>query len=1023
MHSLYHRLTSRRRRKVYTEQSHVELLETRALLSAQQVVFIPFDEGTTENVASDIQPSKATFSIVRDETHGSVAEFNGNGELVIPLPVDLELAKDNGDFSVSFFIKPTAAPVGIHRILDIASDGDPYNSFSMDLGGGLLGWVTNDVESTRLITNGRIPVNQWTHVSYVKTGNTLQFFLNGQLDEVDFLAWGRTTAINGSIRIGEPQFHKPVGNFRIDDFRVHERALSAGEVRAFSDTQGPVAFYDFEHASIPGFDSSPAGEGRTTGQDDAALRADGSLKIGATVTVDSEFGNVLKITSDVDSLVLPQNTDREAALNSTGQVRDGFTMSYFVKLSADADGQFRALTSSGTQTNHRTFATFLRPESNRIHFRISTNVSANEGGNSVAELEVGRWTHVAYVKDGSKLKLFLDGRLDSEVTLSGNVVVPEGRLRVGRALNTWAARASFDKVGLYPFAMSSKQILNTIGSSTIEFSAGEYIVDENAGSVTLTVNRNGHTNGRVFGRVSTFDLTTNGDGTDYEALSPGAQIDMGDLATSTTVVIPITDDSDRNGDRQFAVSLFGPLGTQRVAYVTIRDDESTSHPPIATPRFSRTPDGRLRIETTAADDVIRGGDLLGTTHDVTINGVLVSLDGESVEFDSGGGNDSFTMMARWNHNDKLVASPDSFELTGTPNNDAQHPYSISGTGFELVDVQQPDNFSTNDTAWLHGSNGDDVFVGKPGASYITNGSYTLIARDFPTVVGNSAGGNDETQLFDTGFNNPDPRNRTRTTTADTLILASTYAKLTGFESPPRYSSWTFEPYTIWAMDFDRVRAFATDGADSVRFDDSPGSDRFVGGPEFGQMTGDGFNNSATGFDFITARSIAGGFDSAELHDSAGDDHYVGRPDSGLLTGDGLRVSVNLFETVVVFANQGNDTAELFDSAGNDFFIGRSDLSAMFDAQRSYAHTLKSFELVDGYATAGGDDEAQFYDSVGNDRVDAIPGNVRLTTENGKTSSAFGFSRVGAFSTKGGSDVLQQLTGLDYLFVRFGDWIG
>src|SRR5439155_2477338 len=80
---------------------------------------------------------------------------------------------------------------------------------------------------------------------------------------------------------------------------------------------------------------------------------------------------------------------------------------------------------------YRTFSIFLFPNSNQVHYRISTDQNDNDGGNSVQEVRVNQWTHLAYVKRGNSLRLFLDGELDSEIKLSGPVIANSDALLLG----------------------------------------------------------------------------------------------------------------------------------------------------------------------------------------------------------------------------------------------------------------------------------------------------------------------------------------------------------------------------------------------------------------------------------------------------------------------------------------------------------------------------------------------------------------------------------------------------------------
>jgi hypothetical protein len=136
-----------------------------------------------------------------------------------------------------------------------------------------------------------------------------------------------------------------------------------------------------------------------------------------------------------------------------------FTVAMHVKLSSGATGAWRALTRHGATDAERTFGLWLLPDSNKIHARISTDADWNEGiWSTTGELQIDRWTHVAYVKRGSELQVYLDGRLDTQITLAGTSVANHGPLYIGK--DPWFAgiAGAIDDFRLYRLALSEATI-------------------------------------------------------------------------------------------------------------------------------------------------------------------------------------------------------------------------------------------------------------------------------------------------------------------------------------------------------------------------------------------------------------------------------------------------------------------------------------------------------------------------------------------------------------------------------------
>jgi hypothetical protein len=121
-------------------------------------------------------------------------------------------------------------------------------------------------------------------------------------------------------------------------------------------------------------------------------------------------------------------------------------------------------------------------------------------------------------------------------------------------------------------------INNVAIAQVLQFSSATATVAENAGSVTLTVQRTGSTTGAA----SVSFATTNGTataGTDYTAVS-GGTISFADGASSGTATITILDDAVAESSENFTVTLSSPvgasLGATSVATVTITDDDSSN---------------------------------------------------------------------------------------------------------------------------------------------------------------------------------------------------------------------------------------------------------------------------------------------------------------------------------------------------------------------------------------------------------------------------------------------------------------
>ena len=114
-----------------------------------------------------------------------------------------------------------------------------------------------------------------------------------------------------------------------------------------------------------------------------------------------------------------------------------------------------------------------------------------------------------------------------------------------------------------------------------------------------------------------------------------------------------------------------------------------------------------------------------------------------------------------------------------------------------------------------------------------------------------------------------------------------------------------------------------------------------------------------------------------------------------------------FRTITVISNGGNDTATLAGSQGDDLFLVREDESQLRDYDDvAFLNRVVRFGHVTAYAGEG-NDQAEFFDSAGNDRFEASPTAASIDYANNLRfdATALNFDRVVADFANGGADLL------------------
>ena len=204
------------------------------------------------------------------------------------------------------------------------------------------------------------------------------------------------------------------------------------------------------------------------------------------------------------------------------------------------------------------------------------------------------------------------------------------------------------------------------------------------------------------------------------------------------------------------------------------------------------------------------------------------------------------------------------------------------------------------------------------------------------------------------------------------------------------------------------------GSDLVSITDSAGDDRFIGSPDYAEMTGDGFSLIARQFEIVHAYARNGGTDEASLTDSSGDDVFVGTPEYGKMIGDGYMVRAKLFEYVHGYArNGGTDRSQIKGSSAAEIVISTSQYTRMIAPDSVLRAKLFDSVSVTG---GGGLDRAYLQDSSGNDTLTLEP-NAATMTGSGYSNALRGFTQITATASSGGVDtaIFYDSEGADAFF--------
>lgn len=141
-----------------------------------------------------------------------------------------------------------------------------------------------------------------------------------------------------------------------------------------------------------------------------------------------------------------------------------FTISFWMYLLRDTSTTFRSILSKGSGSQI-TPTILLYPKSRKLSVRVTTDDSSSEGLASVGQIQMRRWTHVAVTGSNNRLKIFINGMKDSEISLRGTTLPNNENIDVGATLENAGFEGYLDDLRFYRRALPDNEISSFVASA------------------------------------------------------------------------------------------------------------------------------------------------------------------------------------------------------------------------------------------------------------------------------------------------------------------------------------------------------------------------------------------------------------------------------------------------------------------------------------------------------------------------------------------------------------------------------
>lgn len=397
----------------------------------------------------------------------------------ISIPHNPKLNLSGGDYTVEFWAKPTIVD-GTFRFL-ISKDNTNSNLDYLIGVNNTNRWrfisrnLSNDITGGPVVTAGT-----WYHVAAIFDNGTAKLYVNGQLAGSAPIA-GSPVSSTANLLIGARTASNPNAFFagEVDELRIWNRALCEAEVAAWNNCSlsgteaGLVAYYRFNQGDIGAVNSSV-----TTVNDATVNQFNGTLTNFALAGTTSNWVAGKVSGNCASGVTCPIPSTPAGALDFDGaddfvQVNDNSVLDFG---SNNFSIEFWALKKTTTTNWDGTVVgkwnTGGAPGTNEWAVSLSSNITGDvpgfvvESGNTLKLLTssepivVGAWTHIACVRDGQLLKIYLNAQLKGTLDIGpGFVVNNVGRnLLIGKILAGFNSAIKVDELRIWNKAICQEEV-------------------------------------------------------------------------------------------------------------------------------------------------------------------------------------------------------------------------------------------------------------------------------------------------------------------------------------------------------------------------------------------------------------------------------------------------------------------------------------------------------------------------------------------------------------------------------------
>jgi Concanavalin A-like lectin/glucanases superfamily len=450
-----------------------------------------FDEGTGATV-EDTTGHGHTATIEGAKwargRYGGGLEFKGSEHDVVKIPASSELNFEE-EFTLEAWVRPTSSTDKLAPVFGkTTGGGSGSKSLSYYLYAGNseskpYGEVQHVLGTGKKATATTAPAGgTWTHLALTFDGAVERLYVNGA--QVAETATEAPVTTTGELQIGAETEHSEYFSGRIDEVRIYNRALAAGEVGVDMETPivtpkaGPVASYSFD-------------EGTGTTVEDTTGH-------GHTATIEGakwargRYGDGLEFKGSEHNVV-------KVPASSELNFEEEFTLEAWVRPASSTDKLAPILgktTGGGSGSKSLSYYLYAGNSESKPYGEVQHTFGTGKKATASTAPPGSTWTHLALTYDGAEERLYVNGVQVAE-TATEAPVTTTGELQIGAETeHAEYFSGRIDEVRIYNRALDGAEVGSDMEAPIQTPKQGPvaaWSFDEGTGTTVEDVTGDGHT--------------------------------------------------------------------------------------------------------------------------------------------------------------------------------------------------------------------------------------------------------------------------------------------------------------------------------------------------------------------------------------------------------------------------------------------------------------------------------------------------------------------------------------------------